>query len=130
METEVKLTKLASCAGCRAKVGAGTLVQLLEFPSSLLLAISFLLAIYLVHRFAGNHKIVKELKSIRTARILLAIGAILLAIEGTWSLPIHKSVGFSIYVLLLLSYTVPFISKSILQVKNQLQSIYIQFFLS
>lgn len=30
METEVKLTKLASCAGCGAKVGAGTLVQLLE----------------------------------------------------------------------------------------------------
>ena len=25
METEVKLTKLASCAGCGAKVGAGTL---------------------------------------------------------------------------------------------------------
>ena len=30
METEVKMTKLASCAGCGAKVGAGTLVQLLE----------------------------------------------------------------------------------------------------
>ena len=30
METEVKLTKLASCAGCGAKVGAGTLVQLLD----------------------------------------------------------------------------------------------------
>ncbi len=30
METEVKLTKLASCAGCGAKVGAGTLAQLLE----------------------------------------------------------------------------------------------------
>ena len=30
METEVKLTKLCSCAGCGAKVGAGTLVQLLE----------------------------------------------------------------------------------------------------
>ncbi len=30
METEVKLTKLASCAGCGAKVGAGTLVRLLE----------------------------------------------------------------------------------------------------
>ena len=30
METEVKLTKLASCAGCGAKVGAGTLVHLLE----------------------------------------------------------------------------------------------------
>lgn len=30
METEVKLTKLAACAGCGAKVGAGTLVKLLE----------------------------------------------------------------------------------------------------
>ena len=30
METEVKLTRLASCAGCGAKVGAGTLAQLLE----------------------------------------------------------------------------------------------------
>lgn len=30
METEVKLTKLAGCAGCGAKVGAGTLAKLLE----------------------------------------------------------------------------------------------------
>ena len=30
METEVKLTRLASCAGCGAKVGAGTLSKLLE----------------------------------------------------------------------------------------------------
>jgi selenide,water dikinase len=30
METEVKLTKLSQCAGCGAKVGAGTLAQLLE----------------------------------------------------------------------------------------------------
>lgn len=30
METEVKLTRLASCAGCGAKVGGGTLTQLLE----------------------------------------------------------------------------------------------------
>ena len=30
METEVKLTKLAGCAGCGAKVGAGTLVHMLE----------------------------------------------------------------------------------------------------
>ena len=29
MENEVKLTKLAQCAGCGAKVGAGTLAQLL-----------------------------------------------------------------------------------------------------
>lgn len=30
METDVKLTKLAKCAGCGAKVGAGTLVHMLE----------------------------------------------------------------------------------------------------
>lgn len=30
METEVKLTKLAKCAGCGAKVGAGTLAHMLE----------------------------------------------------------------------------------------------------
>lgn len=30
METEVKLTKLAQCAGCGAKVGAGTLARLLQ----------------------------------------------------------------------------------------------------
>jgi len=30
MESQVKLTKLASCAGCGAKVGAGTLARLLE----------------------------------------------------------------------------------------------------
>ena len=30
METDIKLTKLASCAGCGAKVGAGTLAHLLE----------------------------------------------------------------------------------------------------
>lgn len=30
METQVKLTKLSSCAGCGAKVGAGTLVHMLE----------------------------------------------------------------------------------------------------
>ena len=30
MEQEIKLTKLANCAGCGAKVGAGVLAQLLE----------------------------------------------------------------------------------------------------
>ena len=30
METDVKLTKLAKCAGCGAKVGAGTLAKLLD----------------------------------------------------------------------------------------------------
>ena len=36
MENTVKLTKLASCAGCGAKVGAGVLAQLLEGGDPLL----------------------------------------------------------------------------------------------
>ena len=31
-EENIKLTKLASCGGCGAKVGAGVLAQLLEEP--------------------------------------------------------------------------------------------------
>ena len=30
MENEIRMTKLASCAGCGAKVGAGTLAKLLK----------------------------------------------------------------------------------------------------
>ena len=30
METQVKMTKLAKCAGCGAKVGAGTLAKMLD----------------------------------------------------------------------------------------------------
>ena len=30
METEIRLTKLAGCAGCGAKLGAGTLAKMLE----------------------------------------------------------------------------------------------------
>ena len=30
METDIKLTKLASCAGCGAKVGGGMLSQILQ----------------------------------------------------------------------------------------------------
>ena len=34
METEVKLTKLAQCAGCGAKVGAGTLAKIFRRNSN------------------------------------------------------------------------------------------------
>ncbi|MDD6787743.1 MAG: cytochrome c biogenesis protein CcsA, partial [Bacteroidales bacterium] len=40
--------------------------------------------------------------SLLTARILLAIGAIILAIEGTWSIPLHRSYVFLVFALLLL----------------------------
>lgn len=79
-----------------------TLVQNLQFPSSALLAIAFLLSAYALHHYAGKNRIVCTLRAPRTSRTLLAVGAVLLAIEGTWSVPIHGSVVFTLYALLLL----------------------------
>lgn len=79
-----------------------TLIQVLEFPSSALLAVLFLLVAFALHQYAGNSRIVKMLSTIQAARILLAAGAVLLAVEGTWSIQLHKSVLFVIYALLLL----------------------------
>lgn len=79
-----------------------TLAQTLQFPSSALLAIAFLLSAFALHRYAGENRLVRTLRSLRTSRMLLAVGAVLLAIEGTWSVPIHGSVVFTLYTLLLL----------------------------
>ncbi|MCQ2096047.1 MAG: cytochrome c biogenesis protein CcsA [Bacteroidaceae bacterium] len=77
-------------------------VQSFEFPWSLLLAVSFLLAAGLLHRLARGTKTVMALRSALTSRILLGIGAVLLAVEGTFSVSIHCSAFFAAYVLLLL----------------------------
>lgn len=79
-----------------------TLVQNLQFPSSALLAIAFLLSAYALHHYAGKNRIVCTLRAPRTSRILLAVGAVLLAIEGTWSVSLHSSVIFLLYALLFL----------------------------
>ena len=78
------------------------LIQLLAFPSSLLLAVAFLMAVFALHKYAGGSRVVKWLGSKRFSLVLLAAGAVLLAIEGTWSLPIHRSVPFLVYALVLL----------------------------
>lgn len=78
------------------------LVQSLQFPSSALLAIAFLLTAYVLHRYAGRNRLVSALKSPHTSRMLLAVGAVILAIEGTWSVPLHSSALFLVYALLLL----------------------------
>lgn len=79
-----------------------SLQQLLEFPSSALLAVSFLLIAVFLHRYAGNYSVVRMLGSTRTACVLLAVGTAILAVEGTWSLPLHSTPLFLVYVLLLL----------------------------
>ena len=79
-----------------------SLVQILQFPASLLLAVAFLLAAFCLCHYARSNSIVKAFGSLLTARILLAIGAIILAIEGTWSIPLHRSYVFLVFALLLL----------------------------
>ena len=79
-----------------------SLVQILQFPASLLLAVAYLLAAFCLGHYAGSNSIVKAFGSLLTARILLAIGAIILAIEGTWSIPLHRSYAFLFFALLLL----------------------------
>ncbi len=78
------------------------MIQALVFPSSALLAVAFLLSAYVLHRYAGQSLMVRTLRTPLTSRILLAAGALMLAIEGTWSVPIHNSVLFVIYALVFL----------------------------
>ena len=42
------------------------------------------------------------LRSPELSRLMLGVGALLLAIEGTWSVPIHTSSVFGVYIVLLL----------------------------
>lgn len=77
-------------------------MSLLEFPCSALLAACFLLAALALYRFAGDSKFVRLMSQANIACILLAIGAVLLAIEGTFSIKLHTTPFFVAYALVLL----------------------------
>lgn len=74
----------------------------LAFPASLLLAVAFVLAAFVLHRYYPHSRVVRVLGSLRCSRVLLGIGAIGLAVEGTWSVPLHDSVPAVIFALVLL----------------------------
>ena len=74
----------------------------LAFPASLLLAVAFVLAAYVLHRYYPQSKLVRALGSRRCSRVLLGVGAIGLAIEGTWSVPLHDTIPATIFALVLL----------------------------
>ena len=74
----------------------------LAFPASLLLAVAFVLAAYVLHRYYPQSKLVRALGSLRCSRVLLGVGAIGLAIEGTWSVPLHDTIPTAIFALVLL----------------------------
>jgi len=78
-----------------------TLTEILVFPYSAVLAVAWLLAAVAVYRFGGRQRIVRALGSAAMARVLLGIGALLLAVEGTWSVPLHRSWLFVAYALVL-----------------------------
>lgn len=77
-------------------------MQLFAFPSSALLACTFLLVVFALHRYAHNAAVVRLLRSLTVGRVLLAVGALLLAVEGTWAVPLHGTVFFAVYALVLL----------------------------
>ena len=74
----------------------------LAFPASLLLAVAFVLAAYVLHRYYPQSKLVRALSSLRCSRVLLGVGAIGLAVEGTWSVPLHDTIPAAIFALVLL----------------------------
>ena len=51
----------------------------LAFPASLLLAVAFVLAAFVLHRYYPQSKLVRALGSLRCSRVLLGVGAIGLA---------------------------------------------------
>lgn len=74
----------------------------LAFPASLLLAVAFVLAAFVLHRYYPQSKLVRALGSLRCSRVLLGVGAIGLAVEGTWSVPLHDTIPAAIFALVLL----------------------------
>jgi len=74
----------------------------LEFPCSALLAVCILLVVYAIYRYAGDSKVVRVLSNQKTACFLLAGGAIMLAVEGTFSWQLHTTPVFVAYVMILM----------------------------
>ena len=74
----------------------------LSFPLSLVLAVCTALATMLLYRYGRQGKVVAWMGSTASSRWLLGIGALLLAFEGTWSVPVHSSVAFTAYLVVLL----------------------------
>ncbi|MCQ2146423.1 MAG: cytochrome c biogenesis protein CcsA [Bacteroidales bacterium] len=78
------------------------LIHLLGFPISLILAVAFVFVIFLLHKIDAFKKVTGVLSSQMTAVVLLGVFAVILMVEGTFGMPLHKSVAFLVLVLLLM----------------------------
>lgn len=75
---------------------------LFEYPLSVMLAVAFLLMVWFLYRYATHLRWVRLWGSRKCGIILIAIAAVCLLIEGSWSVPIHSSACFAILMFLLL----------------------------
>ena len=75
---------------------------LFEYPLSVMLAVAFLLMVWFLYRYATHLRWVRFWGSRKCGIILMAIVAVCLLIEGSWSVPIHSSACFAILMFLLL----------------------------
>lgn len=78
------------------------IIEALRCPYSVIAGIGFLGVAWGLHYWAGSKRWVAWLGQLLTARVLLALGAIMLVVEGTCSVPLHRTVPFAVYVLVLL----------------------------
>lgn len=77
------------------------MIQTFAFPSSLLLAVSSVLTVIVLHSCARRSRWVRWLATTRSALVLLFFGAATLAVEGTIAHPLHRTLPFVLYLLLL-----------------------------
>lgn len=76
------------------------IMGLFQFPASVLLAITYVLLIWLVYRFVGG-TFVRAMAGWKAGAISMAAVAAFMAVEGTWAIDLHHSIPFIAAVLML-----------------------------
>lgn len=78
-----------------------TLSSILQFPVSALLGVCFIMLTFLTGKYAAGNRVVRVLASAKTGAAVMAAAALMIALEGVWGWPVHKSAVFAITALLL-----------------------------
>lgn len=77
-------------------------IDIFRFPVSLLLGAAFLLLLYMVHRYAGENRLVRALSGKTAAILSLSAVTLIVLIEGIFACNVVHSVLFIIVVLIFL----------------------------
>ncbi|MCQ2145206.1 MAG: cytochrome c biogenesis protein ResB [Bacteroidales bacterium] len=76
-------------------------LQIFASPLSLILAAAFLIAVVVFGLRADSSRIARFATNMWTAVVLMLSTLVLMAVEGTWGIPLHRSWPFVVIVLLL-----------------------------